>query len=177
MPGQRYCRTCATDANRRWRDEHRDEINARRRGRTKSEEERLYDRARAHLYMALRRRKLFKAACCEAEGCFSEDVRAFFRDYADPLRTVEWYCADDLRERRARHRRALEQQQKADVFAMEFAALPPVVQDSLRAFAAKGPFGTTLSAEAPLYRQKLIQAFHAYRDGRIVQPGALLRDG
>jgi hypothetical protein len=182
MERQRYCRSCATAANRRSRDRRREAINERRRAREKSPQQRQADNARAAIYMAIRRGRVRKQPFCEALGCLETDLFVLIADPAQP-RVAEWFCRahhairkDEVAEARvraaAREAAAL---RRAD-FDQGYGALPAHVRAALEAYARKSPFGFELSPEAPLYRQRLVAAFTAYKEGRVVAPGSLLRE-
>jgi len=139
--GGRYCRPCATEAVRRWRDRHAAQLAARERARSWSDEQRLLRRARAYVDVYLRRGKLARGRC---EVCGEPQTLAAWDDLAEPL-AVRWLCAEHYADRRdARH----EADEARVALAAEWAEvrrqvllLPPPVQAQLNAAALQGPAG------------------------------------
>ncbi len=140
-PGGRYCRPCATDAVRRWRERHRTALAERERARAWSEEQRLVRKARAYVAQYLRRGKLRKGRC---EVCGEPKVLAAWDDPQQP-RAVRWLCAEHYADRRDANRDA---EESRGALAAEWAEvrrqvllLPPGVQHELHEAALRGPAG------------------------------------
>ena len=168
-PGGRHCPACHSAAVRRWRDEHRREIAARRRAAAtlRDDEARARDSARAKLGMALRRRILERGCCricgdAEVIGLIAEPAR---------WREVVWICREhrqaeldrrheDAERRAAEAKQATWYEERARVVdAIDL--LPPDEQARLHALAALGPRGMRLSPGAPLYVMNLVRLFKA----------------
>ena len=166
-PGGRHCPGCHSAAVRRWRDEHRREIAARRRDAAtlRDDEARARDSARAKLGMALRRRTLERGSCrfcgdAEVIGLIAEPSR---------WRDVVWVCRehrqaeldrrrDDADQRAAEVKQAAWYEERARVLAA-IELLPPDEQAQLRELAVRGPAGMRLSPGAPLYVMNLVRLF------------------
>ena len=168
-PGGRHCPGCHMAAVRRWREEHRRELAVRRRdaAAARDDDARARDSGRAKLAMALRRGTLERGHC---RACDAREVVGLIADPAD-WRAVVWVCrehrqAELERRRDAAAQRAYQAQQAAwyDERARMLAAielLPPAERARLHALAARGPAGSTLSSEAPLYVMNLVRAYEA----------------
>jgi hypothetical protein len=167
-PGGRHCHGCHVAAVRRWREEHRREIAARRRDAAslRDDEARARDSARAKLGMALRRGTLERSCCricgdAEVIGLIAEPAR---------WREVVWICREHRQaelDRRCEvaEKRAAEAKQAAWYVerARVLAAidlLPPDEQGELHGEAARGPAGMRLSPGAPLYVMNLVRVFN-----------------
>lgn len=168
-PGGRHCPVCHAAAVRRWREEHRREIAARRRDAAtlRDDEARARDSARAKLGMALRRGTFERGSCrvcgdAEVIGLIAEPAR---------WREVAWVCREhrqaELERRRddADHHEAEAKQaawyvERARVLAA-IDLLPPTEQAQLHELAVRGPAGIRLSPGAPLYVMNLVQVFKA----------------
>ncbi len=167
--GGRHCSSCHAAAVRRYRDEHHRALAVRRRdaAAARNDDARARDAGRAKLAMALRRGTLERGRCRE---CGAREVVGLIADPAE-WRAVVWVCrehrAAELEGRRdAEARRAYQAQQAAwyDERARMLAAielLPPAERARLHALAARGPAGSTLSSEAPLYVMNLVRAYEA----------------
>jgi hypothetical protein len=137
-PGGRYCRPCATDAVRRWRERHRAELTAREADRTWTDEQRLLRRARAYVAVYVRRRKLTRGRCTV---CNDPEVRPTWPDPKKPLQ-IRWLCREHAQDERdtaasiAAHNAAL-----LDEYAELRAAigrLAPAIQLELHECALRG---------------------------------------
>ncbi len=166
-PGGRHCPGCHAAAVRRWRAEHRRALAVRRRdaAAARNDDARARDSGRAKLAMALRRGTLERGRCRE---CGDTGV---FGVIADPARWREavWVCgahraAEVERRRDADAQRAHQDKQAAwyDERARVLAAvelLPPDQRATLHALAARGPAGTQLAPDAPLYVMNLVRLY------------------
>jgi hypothetical protein len=162
--GGRYCRDCFAAANRRSHQRLRRERNARRRDRARERDVVTRDRdsARAKLFVAIARGKMRKSPCVI---CGLAKVTAFI---VDPARwwEVVWICRED---RAAEMTRRLSTpvtltpclEKERDAVRAEVASLPEPLRLRLHAIAAKGPAGTTLAPDAPLYVMQLMRAYRA----------------
>ncbi len=163
-PGGRYCRPCATEAVRRWRDRHARELDVRERGRAWSDEQRLVRRARAYVDVYLRRGKLVRGRC---EVCGEPQTLAAWDDPAQP-RAVRWLCAEHYADRRDAKREA---EQARIALATEWAdvrsqvlLLPPAIQAELHAAALKGPVGHGARPGSTFYWWTLRRELQRYAD-------------
>lgn len=154
-------------AVRRWREEHRRELAVRRRdaAASRNDEARARDSARAKLAMALRRGTLVRGRC---RDCGAGDVMGLIEDPAR-WREAVWVCrehrAAELERRRedAAKRTAITNQaawydERARVLAA-VELLPPDQRATLHALAARGPAGTQLAPDAPLYVMNLVRLY------------------
>ncbi len=168
-PGGRHCAGCHAAAVRRYRDEHRRALAVRRRdaAATRDDDARARDSARAKLAMALRRGTLERGCCRE---CGARAVVGLIADPAD-WRAVAWVCREhraaelerrreDAAQRTADAKQAAWYDERARVLAA-IELLPPDERATLQALAARGPAGTQLSPDAPLYVMNLVRAYKA----------------
>jgi len=163
-PGGRYCRPCATEAVRRWRDRHAAQLAARERARSWSDEQRLLRRARAYVDVYLRRGKLVRGRC---EICGDAATLAAWDDPAQP-RAVRWLCAEHYADRRdARH----EADEARVALAAEWAEvrrqvllLPSEVQRELHEAALRGPAGHGAARGSTFYWWTLRRELWRRRD-------------
>jgi len=168
-PGGRHCASCHVAAVRNWREKNRRELAVRRRdaAAVRGDDARAHDSARAKLAMALRRGTLERGRCVD---CGDTAVIGLI---ADPARWREavWVCrehrqAELERRRDAAAQRAADAKQaawyaeRARVLAA-IELLPPDQRAQLHALAARGPAGSTLSPEAPLYVMNLVRVCKA----------------
>jgi len=160
-PGGKNCRAHHAATVRRWRKVRRDA------GRPTAPSKPASSQGRVALYRSLAYGMLTKGAC-EACGAASEAVIGL-RIGPTPL-DVAWACrgcraavlkgrADrDAEDRAAAVARAYvlpEAVQRRKSMIDRLDELSPAVAASLRAEAARGPLGMTLSADSPMYRQRL----------------------
>ncbi len=172
-PGGRHCPACHAAAARRSREKHVRELAVRRRdvAAQRDADARLRDSARAKVAMALKRGSLERGHC---GFCGSAGVIALIADPAR-WREIVWVCrqhrqAELDRRAEAQQSRASEARQAAWFAERErvLAAidlLPSEDQALLHALAARGPLGTQLAPEAPLYAMNLVRVFKAQFSG------------
>jgi hypothetical protein len=167
-PGGRYCRQCATDATRRWRERQRPVLLERERSRTFSEQDQLVRRARAYVAEYVKRGKLARGRC---EVCRDAEVIATWDDPKQP-RAVRWLCGEHYVDRRESRRdaeaaRARLSDSWAEVRA-ELALLPATVQAELHQVALAGPVGDGCRAGSTFYWWTLRQALWRRRSSGIM---------
>ncbi len=166
-PDGRYCALCHAAANLRSHRKHRKERNARRRDRAqnRSNEARASDSARAKLYVAIARGKIEKGSCVVCQR--HDGVVAYI---ADPARWSDavWTCREHRGEARTvshqinadtpriQRERGLDQREAA---LCAIAKLPEEERERLYDVAARGPVGTRLSRESPLFVMRLVRAY------------------
>jgi len=168
-PGGRHCLACHARTVRRYRERHAQQLSTRRRdaGALRDDATRAVDSARAKLAMALRRGTMRRGVC---HKCGTADVVGIIEDPAR-WRDIVWVCREHRQaelERRQEdmERRAYEAKQGVwyDERAQALAAielLPSDEQARLHTLAARGPAGTQLSPDAPLYVMNLVRAYEA----------------
>lgn len=167
-PGGRHCPSCHAAAVRRWRENHRRDLAARRRdaAAVRDHDVRARDSARAKLAMAVRRGAIARGRCLD---CGEAQVIGLIADPAR-WREVVWICREhretELERRRgASERRTYEAKQVVwyDERARVLAAielLPPAERAELHALAARGPAGMRLLPGAPLYVMNLVHVYN-----------------
>jgi len=167
-PGGRHCSFCHAQAVRRWREDHRHALAARRRDAAtlRAADARARDSARAKLAMALRRGTIARGLCVD---CNDSQVIGLI---ADPVRwrEVVWVCwqhrETELERGRGADERRMYEAKQADWYderAQVLAAielLPTPERAELHALAARGPAGMRLSPGAPLYVMNLVRAYN-----------------
>jgi len=163
-PGGRYCRPCATEAVRRWRDRHATAIAERERARQFSEDQQLIRNARAYVAEYLKRGKLWKDPC---EICGKRDVLAAWDDPGKP-QAVRWLCSEHYAERREAKR---DVQEARVAIAGEWAEvrrqlllLPTEVQREVHEAALRGPAGQGVRPESVFYWWTLRRELNRYAD-------------
>ncbi len=142
-PGGRYCRPCATDATRAWRERHKDALRERERARTWSNEERAVRKARALVAIHIKRGKLQRGRC-ESAMCRDPHTMPAWDNPRLPLE-VRWFCRSHYDDRRdAAQQLKVSRAELAEEWAQlrdEVALLPPAVRAELHARALAGPVG------------------------------------
>jgi len=167
-PGGRHCSFCHAQAVRRWREDHRHALAARRHDAAtlRAADARARDSARAKLAMALRRGTIARGLCVD---CGDAQVIGLI---ADPpkWREVVWVCRQhretELERRRGADERRMYEAKQADWYderAQVLAAielLPAAERAELHAIAARGPASMRLLPEAPLYVMNLVRVYN-----------------
>lgn len=165
-PDGRYCAFCHAAANRRSHRKHRKERNARRRDRSQTHDEttRALNGARAKLYVAIARGKIVKGACVV---CHRHDK--VVAHIANPARwhDVVWTCREHRDEVRTGgqtradappiHGERWLDQREAVLSAIT--ELSEEERERLYDVAARGPAGTRLRPESPLFAMRLVRAY------------------
>ncbi len=184
-PGGRHCPSCHAAAVRRWREDHRRDLAARRRdaAAVRDHDVRARDSARAKLAMAVRRGAIARGRCLD---CGEAQVIGLIADPAR-WREVVWICREhretELERRRgASERRTYEAKQVVwyDERARVLAAielLPLAERAELHALAARGPAGMRLLPGAPLYVMNLVHVYMGGLRPRNRSRGRRRRDG
>lgn len=156
-PSGRYCRPCAAEATRRWRDAQRAAINARRRDRAgqRGEAERRRDSARAQLAVYVQRGRVTPERCaiCGTRA----DVGPYQPDPHRPLIAV-WLCRDDRAAgiadaQRRRDREAFDARRAAAAIALARLSAEEQLLLRDRACIVKG---VRILPDAPLARMSLV---------------------
>jgi len=166
-PGGRHCLACHARAVQRYRDRHAQQLTTRRRDAAvlRDEATRAADSARAKLAMALRRGTMKRGMC---QICGTTDVLGIIEE-PQRWRDVVWVCREhraaelerrreDAAQRAANAKQAAWYDERARVLATVL-LLPPNEQARLHALAARGPAGTQLSPDAPLYVMNLVRVY------------------
>jgi len=167
-PGGRHCSFCHAQAVRRWREDHRHALAARRRDAAtlRAADARARDSARAKLAMALRRGTIARGLCVD---CGDAQVIGMIADPAR-WREVVWVCRQhretELDRRRGAEERRIYEAKQADWYdkrAQVLATiklLPAAERAELYALAARGPASMRLSPGAPLYVMNLVRVYN-----------------